>query len=214
MKTTEEVIKNKNRLIAGRERYYSFSERLLQTQVGKPIYIVDNYYCKNTIELVKEITPLVYYIISILKTEEENLDKELILLIEFPNSNGVVRVDGRFMIDDENVLACLANSIKDLEDDGYHVTFTQNFELHFLLKDQFLLDYEDEIEEETQEKQNEEKKIPASHLNQMIVLYVWIPLLMFYYVIADIYVYVKNVSKQFDRCPICKTDITVLRIVE
>ena len=162
MKTTEEVIKNKNRLIAGRERYYSFSERLLQIQVGKPIYIVDNYYCKNTIELVKEITPLVYYIISILKTEEENLDKELILLIEFPNFNGVVRVDGRFMIDDENVLACLANSIKDLEDDGYHVTFTQTFELHFLLKDQFLLDYEDEIEEETQEKQKEEKKINTS----------------------------------------------------
>ena len=40
-----------------------------------------------------------------------------------------------------------------------------NFELHFVLKyyeDLLLLDYEDEIEEETQEKQKEEKKINTS----------------------------------------------------
>ena len=103
MKTIEEVIRNKNRLIAGRERYNSFPDQLLTPHVVKPVYIIDDYYCENTNELVKEITPLVYYIISILKTEEENLDKELIILIEFPSFNGVVRVGGRFMIDDENV---------------------------------------------------------------------------------------------------------------
>ena len=116
MKTIEEIIRNKSRLIAGRERYNGFTCELLTPHGIKPTYIIDNYYCENTIELVKEIAPLVYYIISILKTEEENLDKELIILIGPHSFNSVVRIGGRFMIDDENVLACLANSIKDLED--------------------------------------------------------------------------------------------------
>ena len=82
MKTIEEVIRNKSRLIAGRERYNGFTCELLTPHRVKPTYIIDNYYCENTSELVKEISPLVYYIISILKTEEENLDKELIILIK------------------------------------------------------------------------------------------------------------------------------------
>ena len=37
-----EVIKNKSRLIGGKERNYGFWERLLQNHIGKPIYLVDN----------------------------------------------------------------------------------------------------------------------------------------------------------------------------
>ena len=182
--------------------------------------------------MFKEIAPLVYYIISILKIEEENLDKELIILIGPPSFNGVIRVGGRFMIDDENVLACLANSIKDLEDEGYHVTFTQNFELHFVLRDQllgyedllllnygdqFLLDYEDEIEEETQGKQKEEKKIitSKSFKSDDCVICMDPPPNVLLCNCGHICICEKCIEiKQFDRCPICKTDITILRIIE
>ena len=73
MKTLEEVIKNINRLIGGKERNFGFWERLLQNPIGKPVYLVDNLNDKNIIELIQEITPLIYYLISRLKNKEENL---------------------------------------------------------------------------------------------------------------------------------------------
>ena len=67
MKTIEEVIKNKSSLIGGKERNYSFLERIEQNSIGKPVYLVDNLNDKNIIELVQEITPLIYYLITIKK---------------------------------------------------------------------------------------------------------------------------------------------------
>ena len=56
MKTLEEVIK-KSRLIGGKERNYSWLERIVQNSIGKPVYLVDNLNDKNIIELIQEITP-------------------------------------------------------------------------------------------------------------------------------------------------------------
>ena len=73
METLEEVIKNKSRLIGGKERNYCWLERIVQNSIGKPVYLVDNLNDKNIIELIQEITPLIYYLISSLKNKEENL---------------------------------------------------------------------------------------------------------------------------------------------
>ena len=77
MKTLEEVIKNKKRLIGGKERNYGFWERLLQNPIGKPVYLVDNLNDKNIIELIQEITPLIYYFISSLKNEKRKFVKRI-----------------------------------------------------------------------------------------------------------------------------------------
>ena len=84
MKTLEEVIKNKSRLIGGKERNYSWLERIVQNSIGKLVYLVNNLNNENIIELIQEITPLIYYLISSLKNKEENLLRELIIEIEFP----------------------------------------------------------------------------------------------------------------------------------
>ena len=70
MKTKEEVILNKFLVLKGVDRYYSFSERLEQEEVtGRPIYVIDNMKIDNIVEFIKLITPLLSYIISILKHE-------------------------------------------------------------------------------------------------------------------------------------------------
>ena len=77
MKTLEEVIKNKNRLIGGKERNYSWLERIVQNPITcKPVYLVDNLNDKNIIELIQEITPLIYYLIRSLKNKEKKLLRE------------------------------------------------------------------------------------------------------------------------------------------
>ena len=82
MKTIEKVIKNKSRLICGKIRNYTLLDLILRT--GRPVYLVDNLNDKNIIELIQEITPLIYHLISRLKNKEENLLRELIIELEFP----------------------------------------------------------------------------------------------------------------------------------
>ena len=71
MKTIEKVIKNKSRLIGGKERNYSWLKRIVQNRIDKPVYLVDNLNYKNTIELIQEITPLIYHLISRLKKKKK-----------------------------------------------------------------------------------------------------------------------------------------------
>ena len=136
MKTLEEVIKNKSRLIGGKERNYGFCERLLQNHIGKPIYLVDNLNNKNIIELIQEITPLIFHLISRLKNKEENLLRELIIELEFPPNESCLKFSRKFKINDENPFHSIKNFIKDFEDEGYFLTFSQHFNLIILLKSQ------------------------------------------------------------------------------
>ena len=104
MKSLEEVIQNKFLVLKGVDRYYSFSERLEQEEVtGRPIYLIDNMKIDNIVEFIKLITPLLSYIISILKHEQEYMDKQLILKLEFPISEGGIKIEGAFKVNDDNV---------------------------------------------------------------------------------------------------------------
>ena len=161
MKTIEEVIKNKSRLIGGKERNYGFWERLLQKHIGKPIYLVDNLNDKNIIELIQEITPLIYHLISRLKNKEENLLRELIIELEFPPSEARLKFNGKFKINDENPLNSIKKFIKDFEDEGYFLTFSRHFNLISLLKSQNsepLQESGEESEEEREEENEEERE--------------------------------------------------------
>ena len=216
MKTIEEVIKNKSRLIKGKERNYSFMERILQNPItGKPIYLVDNLNDKTIIELIKEITPLIYYLISSLKNEEEedeNLLRELIIELEFPPCESKVEVSGRFKIDYENPLNSIKKCIKDIEDEGYFLTFTHHFNLLFLLKSQILGPLREESEEEREEKKINTSK---SFKSDDCVICMDTPPNILLCNCGHICIFEKCIEiKQFDQCPICKTDITILRIIE
>ena len=72
---------------------------------------------------------MIYYLISRLKNKEENLLRELIIELEFPPCESHLKFSGRFKINDENPLNSIKNCIKDFEDEGYFITFTQHFNL-------------------------------------------------------------------------------------
>ena len=74
MKSLQKVIKNKNRLIDVKKKTgsNSISEVFTQYHSGKKlIYLVKNLNNKNIIELIKQITPLIYHLISRPRKENE-----------------------------------------------------------------------------------------------------------------------------------------------
>ena len=79
MKSLEKVIKLKNRLVdVKKPESNSISEVFTQLHTGKKlIYLVKNLNNKNIIELVQQITPFIYHLISRFKNEEENLFKKI-----------------------------------------------------------------------------------------------------------------------------------------
>ena len=78
MKSLEKVIKLKIRLNdVKKPESNSINEVFTQHHTGKKlIYLVKNLNNKNIIELVQQITPLIYHLISRFKNEEENLLKK------------------------------------------------------------------------------------------------------------------------------------------
>ena len=84
MKTIEKVIKNKSLLICGKRRNYSWLETLVQNHIGRPVYSVDNLNDKSIIELLQEITPLIYHLISRLKKQRRKFIKRINYRIRIP----------------------------------------------------------------------------------------------------------------------------------
>ena len=110
MKSLEEVIHIKFLVRKGANRYYSFSERLEQEVVsGRPIYVIDNINIDNIVDLIKLITPLLNYIISVLKHEQEYIDKELVIKLEFPVSEGCIEIQGAFKVNDDKCFKNYSN---------------------------------------------------------------------------------------------------------
>ena len=218
MKTLEEVIKNKSRLIGGRERNYSWLERIVQNSIGKPVYLVDNLNDKNIIELIQEITPLIYYLISSLKNKEENLLRELIIELEFPPCESRLKVSGRFKINDENPLNSIKNFIKDFEDEGYFLTSTRHFNLLLLLKFQNSEPLREEESEQESEEESEEKKIintSKSFKSDECVICLTEPPNVLFCNCGHLCLCAEcSKIKCFEECPICKTEKTILRIIE
>ena len=214
MKTFEEVIKNKNRLIGGKERNYSWLERIVQNSIGKPVYLIGDLNDKNIIELIQEITPLIYYLISCLKNKEENLLRELIIELEFPPCESRLKFSGRFKINDENPLNSIKNFIKDFEDEGYFLTFTRHFNLLFLLKSQ---NSEPLREEESEEESEEEKIINTSKsfkFDECVICLTEPPNVLFCNCGHLCLCAECSKIECFEECPICKTEKTILRIIE
>ena len=134
MKSLEKVIKLKSRLIdVKKPETNSISEIFTQYHNGeKLIYLVRDLNDKNIIELVQQITPLIYYLISKNRNEEE---KSLIISLEFPPSEALLNFPKEFKINDENPLKnSIKEFIKDFKTEGYFITFTKNFNLHIILK--------------------------------------------------------------------------------
>ena len=53
------------------------------------------------------------------------MDKQLILKLEFPISEGGIKIGGAFKANDDNVLKTIRTYIEDFEDEGYYMKFTK-----------------------------------------------------------------------------------------
>ena len=118
--------------------------------------MVDNLNDKNIIELIQEITPLIYHLISRLKNKEENLLRELIIKLEFPPNEESLTFNRKFKINDENPLIPLKKLLKILKMKVIFLPFSRNFNLLFLLKSQNSEPLREN--EEEREKENEEER--------------------------------------------------------
>ena len=87
---------------------------------------------KNIIELVQQITPLIYYLNSKYRNEEE---KSLSIKLEFPPNKPSLCFKRNFKINDENPLNSIKEFAKDFKTEGYFITFTKHFNLQIFLED-------------------------------------------------------------------------------
>ena len=163
----------------------------------------------NIVEFIKLITPLLSYIISILKQEQEYMDKQLILKLQFPISEGGIKIEGAFKVNDDNVLKTIRTYIEDFENEGYYMKFTKRFNAYILIKDINTDDQDDEMPIIKNININRTFK-----LDECVICMEYIRNVLFCEC-AHICLCEKCIEiKQFDRCPICKSDITILRIIE
>ena len=149
MKSLEKVIKLKNRVIdVKKPEGNRISEVFTQHHTGKKlIYSVKNLNNKNSIQLVQQITPLIYHLISRFKNEEENLFKKLVINLVFPSNKKLLNFSRGFKINDENPLNSIKEFIKYFKTEGYFITFTKHFNRLILLKTENLETIEPKTEE-------------------------------------------------------------------
>ena len=127
MKSLEKVIKLKGRLIDVRKpETNSIQEIFVQHHEGKLIYLVKDLNNKNIIELVQQITPLIYYLHSKYRNEE---GKSLSIKLNFPPDKAQVNFKRRFKINEYHPLNSIKQFIKDFKTEGYFITFTKHFSL-------------------------------------------------------------------------------------
>ena len=122
----------------------------------KLIYEAGNLNNKNIIELMKEITPLFYYIISEYQreNEEEHLMKKFFITIYFSQNGKLIEVKDCFKLNDENPLTSIKNFIRNLKNRGYFYTFIKHFNFQIRLKTE-----EPEAEEPEEELTTEEEEV-------------------------------------------------------
>ena len=134
MKSLEKVIKLKSRLIDVRKpETNSISEIFVQHHESeKLIYLAKDLNNKTIIELVQQITPLIYHLISKNRHEEE---KSLGIELKFLPNKPSLSFKRTFKINDESPLNFITEFVKDFKTEGYFLTFTKHFNLQFFLKD-------------------------------------------------------------------------------
>ena len=158
MNSLEKVIRNKICLIdANKPESYNCNELSTKHLYGiKLIYEAGNLNNKNIIELMKEITPLFYYIISKYQreNEEEHLIKKFFITIYFPQNGKLIEVKDCFKLNDENPLTSIKIFIRSMKNRGYFYAFIKHFNFQIRLKTE-----EPEAEEPEEELTTEKEEV-------------------------------------------------------
>ena len=212
----EEVIQNKFLVSKKYNRFYSIPDPIDGTWGGISTFVIDDMESENVVEFVKLLTPFLCYISSLLKYEDEELyiDKKIIIELEFHISDGYYYLD-IFKINEDNGLETFKDLIQSFEDNGFYLTFTKKFDAYFFI---------DNIDNNnhTYSASNSYPLVMIQNINaektfkidECVVCMECKPTVLFCDC-GHICLCEKCIEiKQLNRCPICKTDITILRIIE
>ena len=134
MKTLEQVIQNKFLLSKNHKRVYDFINPSDLTLDELTAFIIYNMECKNIIEFIKLVTPLICYISSLLKYEDSDLyiDGKILVQLEFQESQGEYILD-TLKINDENGIESIRKCIEYSNNNGFYLTFTRKFDAYFII---------------------------------------------------------------------------------
>ena len=213
MKSLEEVIQNKFLVSKKYKRFYSIPDPLDDTRGGISTFVIDDMECENVVEFVKLVTPFLCYISSLLKYEDEDLyiDKKIIIKLEFHISDGYYYLD-ILKINDENGIETLRDRTQYFDDIGFYLTFTRKFYAYFIIDNINNNNHNDsDVPLVMIQNINAEKTFK---IDECVVCMECISNVLFCEC-GHICLCEKCIEiKQFNRCPICKTDITILRIIE
>ena len=208
----EEVIQNKFLVSKKYNRFYSLPDPIDNTWGGISTFVIDDIECENVVEFVKLVTPFLCYISSLLKYEDENLyiDKKIIIKLEFHISHGEYQID-ILKINDNKDIETIRDLIQYFEDIGFYfnINFTKKFDAYFI------------IDNHTDSDSNNVPLVMIQNINaeqtfkidECVVCMECKPTVLFCDC-GHICLCEKCIEiKQLNRCPICKTDITILRII-
>ena len=211
----EEVIQNKFLVSKKYNRFYSLPDPIDNSWGGISTFVIDNMECENVVEFVKLVTPFLCYISSLLKYEDEELyiDKKIIIKLEFHISNGEYQMD-ILEINDNNSIKTLRGLMQYFNNIGFYLTFTRKFDAYFFIDN---IDNNNHTDSDSNnvplviiQNINAEKTFK---IDECVVCMECKPTVLFCDC-GHICLCEKCIEiKQLNRCPICKTDITILRII-
>ena len=216
MKSLEEVIQNKFLVTKKYNRFHSIPDPKDGTWGGISTFVIDDMECENVVEFVKLVTPFLCNISSLLKYEYEELyiDKKIIIKLEFHISDGYYYLD-ILKINDNKDIETIRDLIQYFEDIGISLTFTKNFDAYFIIDNINNNNHNDSDSNNVPlvmiQNINAEKNFK---IDECVVCMECKPTILFCDC-GHICLCEKCIEiKQLNRCPICKTDITILRIIE
>ena len=213
MRSLEEVIQNKFLITKKYNRHYTMRvpDGILD---GLSLFTINDMECKNSIEFLKLVTPFLCYISSLLKYEDENLyiNMKITIKLSFHLSDGEYHMD-ILKINDDNGVETIKDTIQSFEDNGFYLTFTRKFDAYFIIAD---INNHDDSDSDNEHRViikniNAEKTFK---IDECVICLTEPPNVLFCEC-GHICLCEKCIEiKQLNQCPICKTDITILRIIE
>ena len=215
MRSLEEVIQNKFLITKKYNRHYTMRvpDGILD---GLSLFTIDDMECENSIEFLKLVTPFLCYISSLLKYEDENLyiNMKITIKLSFHLSDGEYHID-ILKINDDNGIETIKDIIQSFEDNGFYLTFTRKFDAYFIIDNINNNNHNDSDSNNIPlvmiQNINAEKTFK---IDECVVCMECKPTVLFCDC-GHICLCEKCIEiKQLNRCSICKTDITILRIIE
>ena len=160
------------------------------------IYETTNLSIRNNIELLERITSLLYYyLISTYQRKIERCVLTTYVDVYFPCSEENIRFKKFFKngYGYDNPLTSIKEYIKDLNEMGYILSFTNPFDLFIQLKTEYIHGREYERIETEEADELQINAIKSFKSEECIIC---LTNSSFYFLIADIYVYAINVMEQ------------------